>query len=107
RAISFDYANFSAHLNLASTFNELRDPTRFNLRYESEWFNEHLLATLLSPPGASSLSQNLSQQEYSRMFTTDRIGLAGTTEAFSTGELRQTATQFGTIGNTSYALDLD
>ena len=52
RAVSFDYASFSAHLNLASTFDALRDPTRFNLRYESEWFNEQLLASMLAPPGA-------------------------------------------------------
>ena len=107
RATAFDYGNYSAHLNLASTFNELRDPTRFNLRYETEWFNEQLLANLLAPVGASSLSQNLSQQEYSRLFAVDRVGISGTTEYFSSGEVRQTASQFGTFGTTSYALDLD
>src|ERR1043166_9001028 len=107
RAVSFDYANFSAHLNLASSFDQLRDPTRFNLRFESEWFNEHLLASLLAPVGAGSLSQNLSQQEYSRLFAGNRFGLNGTTEYFSSGEVRQLASQFGTFGGTSYALDLD
>ncbi len=107
RAVSLDYANYSAHLNLASSFNELRDPTRFNLRYETEWFNEHLLATLLAPPGAISLSQNLSQQEYSRMFAADRFGLNSTFEYLSTGEYKETASQFGSWGGTSYALDLE
>lgn len=107
RAVSLDYANFSAHLNLASSFNELRDPTRFNLRHETEWFNEHLLATLLAPPGAISLSQNLSQQEYSRMFAADRLGLNSTTEYLSTGEYKETVSQFGSWGGTSYALDLE
>lgn len=107
RAVSFDYANFSAHLNLASSFNQLRDPTRFNLRYESEWFNEHLLASLLAPVGAGSLSQNLSQQEYSQLFAGKRFGLNGTTEYRSDGEWRQLASHFGTLGDTSYALDLD
>lgn len=107
RAVSLDYGNFSAHLNLASSFNELRDPTRFNLRHETEWFNEHLLATLLAPPGAISLSQNLSQQEYSRMFSADRFGLNSTFEYLSTGEYRETASQFGSWGGTSYALDLE
>ncbi len=107
RAVSFDYANYSAHLNLASSYNQLRDPTRFNLRYESEWFNEHLLASLLAPVGAGALSQHLSQQEYSRLFAGKQYGLNGTTEYFSDGEWRQTASQFGTFGQTSYALDLD
>ena len=107
RAVSFDYANFSAHLNLASTFDALRDPTRFNLRFESEWFNEQLLASLLAPPGAVSLSQNFSQQEYSRLFAVNAIGLQSTSEFFSDKEYRQTATQYGTVGGTSWALDLD
>lgn len=107
RAVSFDYGNYSAHLNLASSFNALRDPTRFNLRYESEWFNEHLLASLLAPVGAGSLSQNLSQQEYSRLFGTKQFGISGTTEYFSNHELRQVVSQFGTIDHTSYALDLE
>jgi len=107
RAVAFDYSNFSAHLNLAASFNQLRDPTRFNLRYESQWFNEHLLASLLAPVGAGSLSQNLSQQEYSQLFAGKSFGLNTTTEYFSTGEWRETASQFGTLGNMSYALDLD
>ena len=107
RAVSFDYANFSAHLNLASTFDALRDPTRFNLRYESEWFNEQLLASMLAPLGAVSLSQNLSQQEYSRLFAVNAVGLESTSEFFSDKEYRQTATQYGTVGKTSWAFDLD
>src|SRR5882724_8225688 len=86
RAVAFDYSNFSAHLNLAGSFNQLRDPTRFNLRYESQWFNEHLLASLLAPVGAVSLSQNLSQQEYSRLFPDKRFGASSTTEFFSDGQ---------------------
>ncbi len=97
RAVSFDYASFSAHLNLASTFDALRDPTRFNLRYESEWFNEQLLASMLAPLGAVSLSQNLSQEEYSRLFAANAIGLESTSEFFSDKEYRQTATQYGTV----------
>jgi len=107
RAVSFDYANFSSHLNLASSYNQLRDPTRFNLRFESQWFNEHLLASLLAPVGAGSLSQNLSQQEYSQLFAEKRFGLKSTTEYFGDGEWRQAASQFGTLGQTSYALDLE
>ena len=57
RAVTYDYANDSAHLFLSDSYNELRDPTRFNLRYETVWFNELLLANSLSPVGAGRLSQ--------------------------------------------------
>jgi len=106
RAVSCDYANFSAHLNLASTYDELRDPTRFNLRYESEWFNETLLAGLLAPPGAMSLSENLSQQEYSQLFSRNTVGMEGTSEFFSSKDYRQTASQYGSADGLSWALDL-
>lgn len=107
RAVASDYANYSAHLNLAASFDALRDPTRFNLRYESEWFNEHLLASLLAPVGTVSLSQNLSQQEYSRLFTGKKFGASSSTEYFSDGQWRETASHYGSFGRTSYALDLE
>ena len=37
QAVTYDYANYSAHLFLANSFDALRDPTRFNLRYETAW----------------------------------------------------------------------
>jgi hypothetical protein len=106
-AVGYDYGNYSAHYNLASSYNALRDPTRFNLRHESDWFHELLLANLLQQGGGGSLSQHLSQQEYSRLFQENRVGFTSSTEYFSEGEVRQLASQFGTIGKTSYALDLD
>jgi Tfp pilus assembly protein PilF len=107
RAVMFDYSDYSGHLNLAGSFNALRDPTRFNLRNETVWFNEHLLSTLLAPVDAAPLSQNLSQNEYSRLFARDRIGFSSATEYFGNGELRQLASQFGNFSGFSYALDLD
>src|SRR5205823_4796844 len=83
RAVTSDYANDSAHLFLSDSYNELRDPTRFNLRYETVWFNELLLANLLSPIGGGRLSQQLSQQEYSRLFQADGLGFASSTMARS------------------------
>ena len=74
RAVSYDYANYSAHQFLAESYDALRDPTRFDLRYETVWFNELLLANLLSPVGAGLLSQNISQQEYTRLFEHNRLG---------------------------------
>jgi len=107
RTVSYNYANYSAHLFLAESFDALRDPTRFNLRYETPWFNELLLANLLSPVGGTPLSQNISQQEYARLFDQDRIGLGSSTEYRSDGQVRELASQYGNIGNTGWSLDLD
>jgi hypothetical protein len=107
RSVTYDYASYSAHLFLANSFDALRDPTRFNLRYETSWFNELLLANLLAPVGAGAFSQDISQQEYARLFEADRLGLISDSAWRSDGQFRQRATQFGTLGNTAYALDLD
>ena len=107
RAVANDYANYSAHQFLAESFDALRDPTRFSLRNETAWFNELLLANMLAPVGGGTLSQNISQQEYSRLFEADRIGFSSTTEYRSDGQVRELASQFGTIGRFTYALDLD
>src|SRR5438034_1337823 len=107
RAVTYDYANYSAHLFLANSFDALRDPTRFNLRYETAWFNELLLANLLAPVGASALSQNISQQEYSKLFEANRLGLVTDTTLRSDRQIRELTSQFGTFGNTSYSLDVD
>jgi Tfp pilus assembly protein PilF len=107
RAVTYDYANDSAHLFLSDSFNELRDPTRFNLRYETVWFNELLLANLLAPVGAGRLAQTVTQQEYSKLFESDGPGLASDTAYRSDGQVRELASQFGTFKNTAWALDLD
>src|SRR6185436_11094111 len=67
-AVNTDYANYSAHLFLANSYNELRDPGQVDLRYETAWFTEYLLANLLAPVGAGTLSQTVSAQEFSRLF---------------------------------------
>ena len=107
RAVSADYGNYSAHLFLANSYDALRDPTRFNLRNETIWFNELLLANMLSPVGAGTFSQNISQQEYTRMFEQNRLGLSSTTEYRSDGQVRQTTSQYGTVDKFGYALDVD
>jgi len=106
RAVNADYANYSAHLFLANSFNELRDPNQIDLRYETAWFSEYLVANLLAPVGAGTLSQTVSQQEYSKLFVRDRLGLSSSTDFFSHGEWFQRAAQFGTYGNSSYALEM-
>ena len=107
RGVDSDYATASSHLFLANSYNALRDPKRINLRYETPWFNELLLANLLSPVGGGPLSQYVSEQEYSKLFEADRFGISSTTTYFSTGEIRETASQFGIYGNVSYSLDTE
>jgi tetratricopeptide (TPR) repeat protein len=107
KAVSDDYASHSAHQFLAESYNALRDPTRFNLRYETVWFNELLLANILSPAGAGLLSQNISQQEYSRFFEANRLGFLSSTEVRSDGQYREVASHYGLLGRTAYTLDLD
>ena len=105
RGVEADYATASSHLFLANSYNALRDPKRINLRYETPWFNELLLANLLAPVGGGPLSQFVSEQEYSKLFEADRFGISSTTTYFGTGEIRETASQFGIFGNISYSLD--
>jgi hypothetical protein len=107
RGVDSDYSSASSHLFLANSYNALRDPKRINLRYETPWFNELLLSNLLSPVGGGPLSQFVSEQEYSKLFEADRLGISSTSSYFSTGEIRETASQFGQYGNVSYALDTE
>ena len=107
RAVSYDYASPSAHLFLANSYDVLRDPRQIHLRYETPWFNELLVANLLAPVGMGNLSQNISQQEYSRLFEREGVGLSSRTEYFSRGRWRQVGSHYGAYGNTGYALDVD
>jgi Tfp pilus assembly protein PilF len=107
RAVSSDYANYSAHLFLANSYNEYRDPRQINLRYETPTFNELLIANLLAPVGAGALSQNISQLEYARFFERDHVGLASGSDYRSAGDWSQYVSQYGTVGNVAYALDVN
>jgi len=107
RGVDSDYSDASSHLFLANSYNALRDPKRINLRYETPWFNELLLANLLAPVGGGPLSQYVSEQEYSKLFEADRFGISSTSSYFTTGEIRETASQYGISGNVSYSLDTE
>jgi cytochrome c-type biogenesis protein CcmH/NrfG len=107
RAVTSDYANSSAHLFLSDAFNELRDPTQFNLRYETVWFNEFLLANALAPVGGGRLSQGVSQQEYSKLFAADGLGFSSSTDYRTDKKFHEQISQYGIFGNTAYALDLN
>lgn len=105
RAVNSDYANYSAHLFLANSYDTLRDPKLINLRYETPWFSELLVANLLAPVGGGNLSQSISQQEYSRFFVSDGLGIFSSTEYRSGGDWIQNVSQYGQFGNTSYSFD--
>jgi Flp pilus assembly protein TadD len=107
RAVTYDYADYSAHLFLADSYYALRDPSLFNLRYETAWFSELLLANALAPAGTRAISQNISQQEYTRMFEQDGLRFDNFSEYRSDGQFREITSQYGTFGRTSYSLDLD
>ena len=105
RGINDDYANHSAHLFLADSYNLLRLPGQTGLRYETATFSELLVANLIAPPGAGLLSRNISQQDYARLFERDGLGITSATEYRSSGDWLQNASQFGTSGNLGYAID--
>lgn len=105
RAVNYDYANYSAHLFLADSYSELRDPNLINLRYETPAEAEYLLANLLAPAGAGVLSAAISQQEYSRSLESDGFGLVSSTEYLSRGAWTESGAQYGTFGGTAYSLE--
>ena len=105
RAVNNDYGSSAAHLFLSSSYNALRDPNRVLLRYETGAFNELLLANLLSPVGGGSLSQFVSQQEYSKLFEKDGVGISSIFDYRGDGHVSETVSQYGTSGNVGYALD--
>lgn len=102
RAVNYDYANYSAHLFLANSYNELRDPNEINLRYETPAESEYLVANLLAPVGAGTLSPTVSQQEYSKLFEHDGFGVVSDTEYLSRRAWTESGAQFGTFGNFGY-----
>ena len=105
RAVASDYANYSAHLFLANSYNELRDPNLVNLRYETPTFSEYLIANLLSPVGGTMLSPRVSQQEYSPLFEQNRFGLSSAASYATDGNWMASGSQFGIVDNIGYALD--
>ena len=105
RAVNYDYANYSAHLFLANSFANLTDPNEINLRYETPAESEYLVANLLSPVSAGTLSPAISQQEYSPLFDRDSFGVVSSTEYLSRGAWTQAGAQYGTFGNFGYDVE--
>jgi Tfp pilus assembly protein PilF len=107
RAVNYDYANYSAHLFLANTYSQLVDPNEINLRYETAMENEYLLANLLSPAAAGTMSSALSQQDYAPLFERDRPGVMSDTEYLSRGAWNERAAQYGADGTFSFNIEED
>jgi Flp pilus assembly protein TadD len=105
RAVSYDYGNFSAHQFLANSYDALRDPLAFNLRYEAPAVSEYFIANLLSPVGATPLSQAVSQQEYTRLFDRDHIGVAGRSEYLGNKDWTLDGAVYGRNGPVDYAVE--
>jgi Tfp pilus assembly protein PilF/outer membrane receptor protein involved in Fe transport len=101
-AVNYDYANYSAHLFLADSYEQLSDPNGVNLRYETPAESEYLVANLLAPVGAGLLSSTISQGDYSRLFQQDGPGVVSDTEYLSRGAWTESGAQFGTFGDFSY-----
>src|SRR5204862_559326 len=104
-AVNSDYGNYSAHLFLADSYNALRDPKLINLRYETPWFSELLVANLLGPAAGGTLSPNVSYQEYTRFFDRDYWGLFSSTEYASSGDWVQRGSIYGVFHDSSFSLD--
>lgn len=105
KSLDDDYANYSAHLFLSETYDALQDPKREDLRYQTPWEDELLMANLLAPIGAGVLAQNISQSEYSKLFAADGPGAINQTQYFSRGAWLENGSQFGTYGPMAYALN--
>ncbi len=102
KAITEDYDNYSAHLFLANTYNQLIDPNEINLRYETPAESEFLVANLLSPASAGTLAPTVSQNEYSKLFERDGFGVSSETEYLSRGAWTQSGDQYATYKDFSY-----
>lgn len=105
RAVSYDYANYSAHLFLGSSYDQLRDPSWSNLRYETPANSEFAIANLLAPGSAGVLSSMTAQQPYTKLFDQNRVGVVSDTTYLSRGTWMERGAQFGTYDNFSYSLE--
>lgn len=105
RAVSYDYANYSAHLFLANSYDQLRDPNWSNLRYETPAVSEFWIANLLAPGSAGVLSPLTAQQPYTKLFDQNRFGVVSDTTYLSRGSWTERGSQFGTYDNFSYSLN--
>lgn len=101
KAVSCDYANYSAHLFLANSYSELGSPNNNVFRYETAELIEYRVANLLAPGSAGWLTP-LTLQDNSKFFERDTIGVASETTYLSRGAWTEDGEQYGISGNLSY-----
>jgi tetratricopeptide (TPR) repeat protein len=102
RAVSADYANYSAHLFLANSYEQMRDPDWNNLRYDTPAVSEFWIANLLAPTGAGWLSSSISEQPYARLFQENHFGGDSDTTYLSRGAWTETADLYYTSDKFSF-----
>jgi Tfp pilus assembly protein PilF len=105
RAVSYDYANYSAHLFLANSYNQQRDPDWTNLRYETPAVSEYWIANMLAPASAGWLTDITSEQPYTKLFDQFRVGFASDTTYLSRQAWDDKTAQFGTFDKFSYLVE--
>ncbi len=96
-------ANFSSHLFLGNSFQQLRESHGVNQRFEAPAVNEYLLAGLLGPASGNLLAQSVSQQEYSKLFERDGVGISSSTEYLSNGDWLEAGSVYGSMPGFGYA----
>ena len=107
RAVSADYANYSAHLFLANSYEAQRRAGLSNLRLETAAISESILASLLGPASGTLLAQQTMQLQSSRLIEKDGVGLIANTEYLTRGAWRHSSAQYGTFGPASYSLEAE
>ena len=105
RAVNYDYANYAAHHFLADSYDAMRDPNDINLRYETPAESEYLVANLLAPVSAGTLSPTISQGEYSQLFERNQLGVVSDSEYLGRGAWTEDGAQFGTFDNFGYDVE--
>jgi len=104
RAVSSDYANYSAHNFLANSYEQLRSPSWDNLRYDAPAVDEFWIANLLAPTGAGWLNVNPPERLHQQLFEQNCFGISSDTTYLSRGAWYEQADQFYTSGDFSYDL---
>jgi Tfp pilus assembly protein PilF len=107
KGVESDYANYSAHMFLANTYDRLLNESPGDLRYETPAVSEYLVASLLGPADGRLLAQPVSQEQYTTLLDRDGPGVFSSTEYLSRGAWDQYESQYGTLDNTSYALEAE
>jgi Tfp pilus assembly protein PilF len=105
KAVEADYANYSAHLFLANSYDNLRSGSPVDLRYETPAYSEYLLASLLGPADGRILAQPVSQEQYTSLLDRDGPHVFSSVDYLGRGAWDEYASQYGTFKDTSYAVE--